>query len=125
MQPPPQPTRPPIVEGWKESYDKESGVRYCAVLLLKKGESTDNGRFGVKVLDIIEAESCCGDRSSRCYRRAKFQFYRPINGHILCEFIVTETTNHVIECSESLGVSVVGTGKINTLEGWVLFDLRC
>jgi hypothetical protein len=78
MKPPPQPTRPSSVEGWKDVYDKSSGVRYRAVLLLKKGESSDNGKCGVKVADILEAKPCCGDPGPDCYRRARIQFYNQI-----------------------------------------------
>lgn len=126
MQPPPQPTRPSSVEGWKKRYDKEAGFSYCAVLLLRKGESTDNGKFGVRVTDIIEGENCCGDPGYRCYRRAKIQFYRPTDGQVLCELEIQEHSNAAIDCMASLdGVSVIGGRAINTKEGWVLFDLRC
>jgi hypothetical protein len=124
MQPLPQPSRPSKVEGWKDIYEKSSGVRFRAVLLLKKGESSDNGTFGVKAVDILEASPCCGDPGPNCYRRARIQFYNPADGRVLCEVEVARQENHVIDCADALGVSVIGVREINTVEGWVLFDLR-
>jgi hypothetical protein len=124
--PPPQPTRPVNVEGWKDVYDKPSGVRYRAVLLLKKGESSDNGKFGVRVVDILEAKPCCSDPGPDCYRRARVQFYDPANGLVLCEMESPSLSNGMIRCADALGAwaSVMGVRAINTEEGWVLFDLR-
>jgi len=96
MQPPPQPARPSNVEGWKDVYDKSSGVRYRAVLLLKKGETSDNGKFGVRVVDILEAKPCCGDPGPDCYRRARVQFYNPASGLVLCETESPSLSNGVI-----------------------------
>ena len=124
MEPPHQPTRPSSVEGWKDVYDQSSGVRYRALLLLRKGESSDNGKCGVKVADILEAKPCCGDPGPDCYRRARIQFYNPADGRVLCEVESQSLGNSVIRCGDALGVSVIGMGAINTAEGWVVFDLR-
>lgn len=119
---PPQPSRPARVEGWEDS-DSGSGFRFRAVLLLKKGESSDNGKIGVKVTDIAEAEQC-GDVGIEYHRRATVQFFSPSDGRMLCEEIVVDHGNSTIGCGESLGVDVIGVRAISTAEGWVLFDLR-
>ncbi len=121
--PPPQPTGPVKVDGWKRTTD--DGVTFCAVLLLRKGESSDNGKFGVRVTDIIEADPCCGDPSPLCDRRARIQFFRPSDGRVLCELEPSDRGNNVISCADQIGVNVIGIRAINTAEGWVLFDLRC
>ncbi len=120
---PAQPTGPFKVDGWKRT--KDSAVTYCAVLLLRKGESSDNGKFGVRVTNIQEANPCCGDQSPLCERRARIQFYRPSDGRVLCELEPSAGANTVIDCADEIGVSVIAIRAINTSEGWVLFDLRC
>jgi hypothetical protein len=59
-------------------------MRFRGVLLLKKGESSNNARVGVKVTDIAEAEPC-GDVGIEYHRRARIQFFNPTNGQVLCE----------------------------------------
>ena len=121
-QPPPQPVGPFRVDGWKEYTDR--GITYVAVLRLRKGESSENAKIGVRVTEITEADPCCDDPSPLCDRRARIQFYRPSDGKVLCELEPSDTANNVIRCGEELGLSVVGVRRINTAEGWVLFDLR-
>jgi hypothetical protein len=118
---PPQPSRPDKIEGWKDFVD--AGMRFRGVLLLKKGESSDNGKIGVRVTDIAEAE-LCGDVGIEYHRRARLQFYTPSGGRVLCEELVADGGNSGIGCGDRLGVAVIGVRAINTAEGWVLFDLR-
>jgi len=92
--------------------------------MLRKGESSDNGTFGVRVSEIHEANPCCGDPSPLCDRRARVQFFRPSDGRTLCELEPSARGNNVIPCADEIGVSVIGVRAINTHEGWVLFDLR-
>jgi hypothetical protein len=118
----PQPDRPTQVDGWKQT--KDDGVTFRAVLLLRKGESSANGKFGVRVTDIIEGNPCCGDPSPLCDRRARIQFFRSGDGQILCELEPSDRGNNAISCGDQIGVSVIGVRAINTADGWVLFDLR-
>ena len=118
---PPQPVGPFKVDGWKET--KDSGVTFVAVLLLRKGESSENGKVGVRVTEITEADPCCRDSSPLCDRRARLQFYHPSDGRVLCEREIS-SPNNASACSEGLGFSAIGVRAIDTAEGWVLFDLR-
>ena len=119
---PPQPNRPANVEGWKD-FDSGSGFRFRAVLLLKEGESSENGKMGVRVTDIAEAEPC-GDVGIEYHRRATIQFYNPSDGRVFCEEIVAAQGSSSIRCADAVGVDVIAGRAINTAEGWVLFDLR-
>ena len=103
---------------------RDAGVTFRAVLMLRKGESESNGRVGVKVTEIHEANPCCGDPSPLCDRRARIQFFRPSDGQLLCEIESPDRGNTVIPCMNEIDVSVIGIRAINTQEGWVLFDLR-
>jgi hypothetical protein len=58
----PEPAHPGSVPGWKESH--EGGVDTVGMLVLKKGESSDNGKVGIRVVDIIGGGSLCGLRYS-------------------------------------------------------------
>jgi hypothetical protein len=102
----------------------EAGVTFRAVLMLRKGESASNGNVGVRVIEIHEANPCCGDPSPLCDRRARIEFFDPGDGRPLCEIESPNLGNTVIPCSDKIDVSVIGIRAINTEEGWVLFDLR-
>src|SRR5216683_3213072 len=102
---PPQPSRPDKIEGWKDFVD-DSGIRFRGVLLLKKGESSDNGTIGVRVNDIAEAE-LCGDVGIEYHRRARLQFFTASGGRVLCEELVADHGNSGISCGDRLGVDVI------------------
>ena len=77
----------------------------------------------MRVKDIVEAERY-GDIGIEHHRRATLQFFRPSDGQVLCEEVVTVQGAGVVRYGESFGISVVAGRAINTEEGWVLFDLR-
>jgi hypothetical protein len=91
--------------------------------LLKEGESSSNGKTGVRIARILEAQPC-GDVGIEYHRRAAVQFFNPSNGQVLCEELVTDKGNSRISCADKVGVDVIGVRDINTAEKWVLFDLR-
>src|ERR1700750_707264 len=52
-----QPEHPGPVSGWaKPPNDKGDSIGY---LLLKKGESTDNGEIGLRLVDVLPKECEC------------------------------------------------------------------
>jgi hypothetical protein len=65
---------PDKVAGWKESAS-ESGFKILAHLVLKKGEESDNGKIGVKLVDIFPPEKCAEPLSYYGQVRVVFQFY--------------------------------------------------
>jgi hypothetical protein len=96
---------------------------YVAVLLLHDGESSSNGKVGVRVTNILEAEPC-GDVFSEYHRRATVQFFNPANGQQFCEVLATDKGNARIPCADKVGADTIGVREISTAEKWVLFDLR-
>lgn len=122
---PPEPKRPTGLHGWNKYHDNQTGVTFCAELLLRRGESSDNGKYGVRVTQILDAELCCGDQTPRCNRRATVQFYRVQDNRLLCEMEVSDSSNSVIACADQIDPSVIGVWGINATEGWVSLDLRC
>lgn len=119
---PPQPERPASVEGWNDSASP-STFRFRAVLLLHEGESSSNGKLGVRVKSILEAQTC-GDGFSESHRRATVEFFDAVNGQIFCEELVADKGNSRISCADKVGADVIGVRAISTAEKWILFDLH-
>lgn len=119
----PQPARPNKVLGWNDSY--EGGVHSIGILVLNKGESSDNGKIGVTVLDVIPPDQCAHPNTYHGSPKAVLRFFRPSDGLVFCEFTaVGDNTNSILDCNPSAGISVIGMNAINTKEQWVYFDLR-
>jgi hypothetical protein len=120
------PTRPNIKSTWRESHD--FGMTSFGPLVLNKGESTDNGSLGVKVVDFIPRSCSSVFSHSPAQPKAVLQFYRPSDHQILCEVTVSGPANSPIDgeemCGTRTGISHVGVSGINAKEGWVSFDLR-
>jgi hypothetical protein len=119
--------RPEKVDGWQDSYF--SGVHSVAELVLSKGESSDNGELGVKVLDIIPPKPCSDGYAGM--PKVVLSFYRPSDKKVLCdEAIFTEGGTSIgtgppyPHCTTEVGLSAISVNAINTKEGWVWFDLR-
>ena len=73
----PEPAYPGPVAGWKES--QEAGVHSVGTLVLKKGESSDNGKIGVKVVDMMAGDPCAEYGTLESLSRVKMQFYQCLN----------------------------------------------
>ncbi len=119
--------RPEKVRGWQELRD--GTVVSIGMFVMKKGESTDNGELGVRVIDIIAPTSCAEGYAGM--PKVVLSFYRPSDKKVLCEgAIFTEggtsmgTGPPFPHCSPDVGVSAISVNAINAKEGWVWFDLR-
>lgn len=125
---PPEPTHPGPVAGWKES--QEGGVHTVGTLVLKKGESSDNGKIGVRVVDIIAADPCAGYGTLKSIPRVRMQFYQAPQQKMICEELLTAGSGTSLvagPCGEKiadLGVTAISVNAINATEGWVWFELR-
>ena len=120
------PTRPTVKSSWNERHI--STFTSIGPLILNKGESSDNGSLGVRIVDFIPRS--CGsflDHSPE-QPKAVFQFYRPSDNYVLCEVALSGPANSRIDldelCGTKTGISVVGINGINAKDGWVSFDLR-
>jgi hypothetical protein len=125
---PPEPKHPGSVAGWKEFRD--GGVHTIAILVLRKSESSDNGKIGVRVVDIIAADPCAGYGTLQRIPRVKLQFFEMPDRRVVCEDLLTDGSGTLLAagpCGEKitkLGVSAVSVNAINATEGWVFFELR-
>lgn len=92
---------------------------------MNKGESTDNGHVGIKVIDIYPAKYHLLDAPD--LPKAKMQFFRVPDQTVICEGIFTRGGNRLdlpYLCNDSLEWSVIYIRDINHGENWVFFDLR-
>jgi len=122
-----QPARPEKVAGWKVIHD--GTVVIIGTFVMNKGESTDNGELGVKVVDIIPPKPC--SEGYAAMPKVVLSFYRPSDGKVLCdEAIFTEggtsmgTGPPYPHCKPDVGLTAISVNAINTKDNWVWFDLR-
>ena len=119
------PKRPASVKGWNEFKVGETLV-IKGQFVLKKGESTNNGKVGIKVLDLSPA-MCFYFREPQS-PEAKLQFFNVESGEIICQGTfrpgATSMDSENICGGKDLEWSVLSINDINANENWVFFDLR-
>jgi hypothetical protein len=71
------------VSGWNERHEK--GVSSLGTFVLKKGQTTDNGKLQVKLVDVIPGDSCAEAGTTISRARATLQFVRLPEQKVLCE----------------------------------------
>ena len=122
----PEPVRPDHVNGWRDEYS-ESGVHYIGEFMLREGESTDNGKFGIKIVSIPPR------KRQPLFEEppppeAVIRFYRVADQQVLCERTIMPGNGRMDTwcpyLSSDFGIDVMGVREINTVERWVWFDLR-
>lgn len=123
-----EPDHPGPVAGWKES--QEGGVHTVGTLVLKKGESSDNGKIGVKIIDVTAADACAEYGSLQSLPRVKIQFYKAREQTVICQELLTAGSSTSLiagPCGKDIadvGVTTISINAINATEGWVWFELR-
>ena len=121
------PIRPDIKSSWKESHDY--GFTSVGQFVLNRGESTDNGQLGIRVVDFIP--STCRSIFAEYPDPPKvvLEFYRASDKQVLCRVtldgpIANSSIDRQEMCGNRTGFSVVGINGLNARDGWVSFDLR-
>jgi len=110
----------PTVRGWETTTNGISGS-----FILQKGETTDNGQIGIKLVEIYPAECQLYKVSQLPY--AKILFYKVSDKSTICEgmFHVGGSRMDLPErCSDKLEWKVIYVQSIHYKEGWVAFHLR-
>jgi hypothetical protein len=121
-----QPHPPEKVAGWKDSYS--GGVHSVGELFLRKGDSSDNGKIGVKVIDVVVPQP--GSEGYASMPKVVLQFYKPSDKQVLCEATFTEGGTFMgagppyPHCKPEVGLAAISVNAINTKDKWVWFDLR-
>lgn len=118
-----RPIRPPSVRGWQSV--EVGPITVKGEFLLKKGESTHNGRVGLRVTDIYPAKHHLLDSPE--LPKAKVQFFKVPDHTLICEGVFTRGSNSLTTadlCKNKLEWSVIYIRDVNYDEGWVFLDLR-
>lgn len=117
-----QPSLPGEVLGWQEVYPVK-GLQVVAILVLKKGESSDNGKIGIQVVDVIAPERCSHAGTYQGEPKSILRFFDPTSGQTLCEATVLEGGS-TLHCDSRVGLTGIYVNAINTKDNWVWLDLR-
>lgn len=118
-----QPERPGHVSGWaKPPGDKNNFVGY---LLLNKGESTDNGEIGVRLVDIRPKECECFT-CEPTYPRVIIELFRASDGKVLCRDTYRQGVARLgvgDNCEPDMTVKLISVTAINSKEKWATIGL--
>lgn len=118
-----EPRRPEGTLGWKDDFS--GGAHSIGILVLSKGESSDNGTIGVTVVDLLAPDPCAEPGTYNGSPKALLHFFRPSDQKILCDVtLVGDNKNSFLHCDSSIGISTIAVNAINVKEKWVFFDLR-
>lgn len=115
--------RPTNIRGWEGS--RVGSISIKGRFVLNKGESTDNGRFGVKVVDIYPGRCHLFDIPD--FPSTRLQFFRASDRFVICEWTFKPGSGrldlpHI--CKDDLDWQAISINEINYKENWVYFDLR-
>ena len=121
------PTRPNVRSSWTERHD--SGFTSVGLFVLNRGESIDNGRLGIRVVDFIPSKCQSLFAEYPDPPKVVLEFYRPDDKRIFCTVtldgpIANSSIDREEMCGTKTGFSVVGINGLNAHDGWVSFDLR-
>jgi hypothetical protein len=119
-----EPERPSKVRGWDEWRD--GGTVIKGIFLLNKGESTDNGKTGIRLVETYPGKCGLFPFGEREYPKAKLQFYRVSDQAVLCESIFFRGGMRLVPpiCETDLEWSGIEINDINSKDKWIVFNLR-
>jgi hypothetical protein len=118
-----EPERPSKIQGWDELHIGDTVI--AGIFLLNKGESTDNGNIGIRLVETYAGK--CGLFKEPEYPQAKLQFYRVSNQKILCEPIFFRGAIMTLKppvCEADLEWTGIEINDINSKDKWIVFNLR-
>ena len=120
------PERPSVVRGWQKFDDH--GMAVIGEFLLKKGQSVDNGKFGVELVRTIAPQKCYElSAENILIPHAVLRFYELPSKRTLIEIDASRHTNHrLMDFNfpvDKYDVDSVLIDEINTKEEWVWFEL--
>jgi hypothetical protein len=120
-----EPTYPENVPGW--IYREDRGVHIHGEFVLKKGESTENEKIRIRILELIPPDPCAEVGTFQSGARAKIQFIKVSDQSVLCEdTYIVKGSSGFYSCGDNLkesGVEVIVINAINLKEEWVHFTL--
>ena len=115
-------SKPAKVHGWEQFQDRAMTVKGDFILTL--GESTDNGKIGVKVVELTPAR--CSMIREPEFPTARIQFFNVADRKVICEGVFRPggaRLNIPEMCGEGFDWAGIGVSAINAKEKWVAFQL--
>ena len=128
-----EPPYPNELVGWPGRADK--GGFIVRDFLLRKGESTENGKITVRLVELLPGDPCTEAGDFRHLARARVQFLRISDEKILCEDVFGDSGTSTLSASNCQGdpqglATLSDSGvhavyaSINVREAWVYLQLR-
>lgn len=117
-----QPAHPGNVLGWVPP-DKRSDYT-IAILVLKKGEKSENGNIGVEISNIFPPERPCAHDSVASLPSTAIRFYNPKDQQTICEQKVYSASTGTLDCPSEFEVDNAVVNAINYADNWVFLELR-
>jgi hypothetical protein len=120
------PERPATVRGWHE-FDRH-GIHGIGEFLLTKGESVENGSFGVELVKTIVRMKCSDAFAENdIIPRAVLRFYKVPGRQTILELEVISGSTELLANYNfpvpEYGVDSVHVREINTKDEWIWFEL--
>jgi hypothetical protein len=119
-----QPRRLSDPNGWQEAA-LGGGIKLMGQFVLRKGESTENGKIGIKLLNITSKDCPFATICLAPQAKATLRFYKPVDGSIICEpTLESDDTSYKADlvCS-GLPFTYLEVREINTREDWALISI--
>ena len=118
-----QPSRLENPSGWQETR-AGGGIIFVGQFILSKGESTDNGTFGVKLLNITSKPCPFATICLKPDAKATLRFYRSSDQSVICEpTLESSSTSYVTKgVCPGLPFTNLDVREINTHQNWALIS---
>ena len=114
-----QPRRPMNLSASRET-PWGGGVTYVGQFILQKGESTDNGKIGVRLVNITSKPCPFATICLQPEAKASLRFYRPADQSVICETTLdsSSTSYDARRVCAGLPFTNINVHEINTREDW-------
>ena len=117
-----EPERPTKVHGWQPFSVSTYTVQ--GDFVLNKGESVNDGRVGITVVDIFSGT--CHLFHEPTYPTARLRFFRVSDRSVICEIVFQGGSSNrlaAIDGCGSLKWDFIGVTGVNSKDNWVSFNL--
>lgn len=123
-----EPAYPKEELGWKNFGSGSGEVPMRGRFVLRKAETTDDGKIQIKRLELIAPDRCAEAGAFNAQARVRLQFVRLSDHKVLCEDIFPEHGfSSITPCRDTvaqLGVSTIWVSAISLKEEWAFFIVR-
>lgn len=120
------PPLPPSVRGWQQ-FKTNDGFHAIGEFVMKKGESVENGKFGLTLIKTVPPINCTFRENDDNIVRAVLRIYDVQSKRTLVDVELADgSTNRLINYKfpiEKYGLDTIFTQEINTKDEWIWIEL--